>query len=63
MLTTTAAAAKLKVTRRRVIALITAGRLRASKFGNVYMIEEKSLADVRVRKPGRPKGKLAKGKL
>jgi len=41
MLTTLEAAKKLKVTRQRIIALIKKGRLKASKFGKAWMIEEK----------------------
>jgi excisionase family DNA binding protein len=37
-LTTKEAAEKLGITPRRVVALVTAGRLPASKFGRDYMI-------------------------
>jgi excisionase family DNA binding protein len=53
-LTTSQAAAKLKVTTRRVIALIEAGRLPATKFGHAYMIGESDLKLVQNRKTGRP---------
>jgi excisionase family DNA binding protein len=54
-LTTLEAAARLGVSRRRVIALIEAGRLPATKFGKAYMIKEKDLELVKDRKVGRPK--------
>ena len=54
-LTTLEAAEKLGVTRRRVLALILAGRLPAQKFGRDYMIKEKDLKLVENRKVGRPK--------
>ena len=57
MPTTADAAAKLKAMTGRAIALIRSGRLGASKIGRDWMIEEKALAAVRVRKPGRPKGR------
>lgn len=44
----------LKVSPRRVCALITAGRLKATKFGRDYMICYQDLDAVRDRKPGRP---------
>jgi excisionase family DNA binding protein len=55
-LTTDQAGKILGVTVRRVRALIEAGRLPASKFGKVWMINKKDLKKVAVRKPGRPKG-------
>ena len=55
-LTTQAAAAeKLGVSVRRVQQLVKAGRLPAQVFGGSLMIEEKDLALVAERKPGRPK--------
>ncbi len=54
-LSTTQAAERLNVSRRRVIALIEQGKLPAEKFSNVYMINEKVLALVENRKGGRPK--------
>ncbi|MDQ3489742.1 MAG: helix-turn-helix domain-containing protein [Acidobacteriota bacterium] len=54
-LSTTQAAERLNVSRRRVIALIEQGKLPAEKFSNVYMINEKDLALVENRKAGRPK--------
>jgi len=40
---------------RRVQALTTDGRLPAQKIGNSYVIRDKDLELVKVRKPGRPK--------
>lgn len=54
MLTTKDAAAALGITPRRVIALITAGRLPATKIGRDWIIEEAALESVRERKQGRP---------
>jgi excisionase family DNA binding protein len=56
-LTTDQAAESLGVTRSRIIAMINAGRLKASKFGTQWVIDQKDLAKVRNRKPGRPKKK------
>jgi excisionase family DNA binding protein len=53
-LTTQQAAGKLGVTRRRVLAMIKAGRLKGEKFGRDWMIDSADLAAVRHRKPGRP---------
>ena len=58
-MTTREAAAELGVTTRRVIALITAGRLKARRVqtqrGPVYIIRIADLEAVRIRKAGRPK--------
>lgn len=54
-LTTAQAAARLGVTPWRVYALIRSGRLPASKWGRDWMIAEKDLERVKVRKPGRPR--------
>jgi excisionase family DNA binding protein len=54
-LTTKQAAERLGITPRRVQALVTAGRLPAQKFGRDYMIREKDLKLVEIRKVGRPK--------
>jgi excisionase family DNA binding protein len=54
-LTTKEAAQKLGITPRRVVALVTAGRLPAQKFGRDYMIKEADLKLVGDRKVGRPK--------
>lgn len=53
-LTTKQASEILGVSRRRVIALIEQGKLKARKFSNVYMIAPKDLEAVRERKNGRP---------
>ncbi|MBA2703133.1 MAG: helix-turn-helix domain-containing protein [Blastocatellia bacterium] len=55
-LTTPEAAARLKITPRRVRALIGAGQLPADKKGRDYFIDPKDLALVKNRKPGRPRG-------
>lgn len=57
LLTTTEAAAELGVTRRRVVAMIDSGILRAEKFGTQWLIRPADLAKVGDRKPGRPKAK------
>jgi excisionase family DNA binding protein len=54
MLTTKQAAVKLHVTRRRVLALISSGRLPAKKVGRDWTIAEKAIALIKDRKPGRP---------
>lgn len=53
-LTTKQASEILGVSRRRVIALIEQGKLKARKFSNVYIIAPKDLEAVRERKTGRP---------
>lgn len=53
-LTTKQASEILGVSRRRVIALIEQGKLKARKFSNVYMIAPKDLDAVRERRSGRP---------
>jgi len=55
VLTTRDAAARLGVTPRRVVALIHARRLPAQRFGPVWLIRERDLAKVAVRRPGRPR--------
>lgn len=54
-LTTMQVAERLGVTRRRVLALIEAGRLPAEKFGRDYMIREADLKLIENRKVGRPR--------
>ena len=54
-LTAEQAGEKLGITDRRVRALIKAGRLPAVKHGHVWLIMEKDLKKVAVRKPGRPR--------
>jgi excisionase family DNA binding protein len=58
LLTTKDAADRLGVTAVRVYQLIREGRLPAKKLGRDYVINERDLARVKDRKPGRP----AKGK-
>jgi excisionase family DNA binding protein len=58
VLTTAEAAERLGISPRRVLELIQGGRLPAKPFGNTYMINEKDLALVEDRRPGRPR-KLA----
>jgi len=54
-LTTKQVAERLGITPRRVQALVTAGRLPAQKIGRDYLIKEKDLKLVEIRKVGRPK--------
>ena len=54
------AARILQVSTRRVRALITAGRLPASKVGRDYFINEADLALVKIRKTGRPPGRATR---
>ncbi|MFN0088559.1 MAG: helix-turn-helix domain-containing protein [Blastocatellia bacterium] len=54
VITTKEAAERLGITQRRINALIKAGKLPAQIFGGSWMIEEKDLALVADRKPGRP---------
>ena len=61
LLTTSEAAERLGVTRWRVSQLINDGRLKAEKYGQIYLISEKDLVTVAERKNGRPpKEKLSK---
>jgi excisionase family DNA binding protein len=64
MLSVVQAAAELGITRRRVNALIVAGRLPAEKVGSYYVIRRADLAKVKDRRPGRPpaKGRSAKAR-
>lgn len=55
VISTAEAAKRLGVTANRVRALIDAKRLKATKFGNVWMIDPKDLEAVKSRKPGRPR--------
>ena len=52
---TKAAAERLGVSRDRVLALIHAKRLPATKLGRDWFINPKDLAKVKDRKPGRPR--------
>ena len=54
LLTTADAARELGVSKRRVQALIAAGRLKAERFGFLWMIDSRDLEAVRHRPPGRP---------
>ncbi len=53
-ITTNEAASMLGVTRQRVLQLIQGGRLKAAKFGNVYMIRRGDLAHIEEKPMGRP---------
>jgi len=53
-LTTAQAAGRLGVSVRRVLALIAAGRLAATRYGSAWLIAPAALAAVATRKPGRP---------
>ena len=53
-ISTRAAAAELGVSPRRILALITAGRLHATRLGRIWLIAPADLDAVRVRLPGRP---------
>ena len=55
VISTAEAAKRLGVTANRVRALIDAKRLKATKLGNVWLIDPKDLEAVRQRKPGRPR--------
>ncbi len=58
-ITTNEAASVLGVTRQRVLQLIQDGRLKAEKFGNVYVIRRGDLAHIEEKPMGRPpKAKL-----
>ncbi len=53
-ITTNEAAGVLGVTRQRVLQLIQDGRLKAEKFGNVYMIRRGDLENIQALPMGRP---------
>jgi excisionase family DNA binding protein len=57
ILTTAQAAARLGVSVRRIQAMISAGRLAATRFGAVWVITPAALKAVAVRRPGRPTGR------
>jgi len=57
---TTEAAKRLKVSPRRVAAMITGGIIRASKVGKTWIIEESEIA--RVQKLPRPTGRPRKNR-
>ncbi len=54
MLTTPEVAERLRVSVRRVLALIEAGRLPSQQYGRDHLIREADLKLVANRKPGRP---------
>lgn len=56
-ITASQAAEELGVTHRRVLAMIQAGRLKAQKLGNMWVIRRADLDAVRDRSPGRPPSK------
>ena len=55
IISTTEAAKRLGVTADRVRKMIEAKRLKATKFGNVWMIDPKDLDALKDRKVGRPR--------
>ena len=55
IISTAEAAKRLGVTADRVRKMIEAKRLKATKFGNVWMIDPKDLDAVKDRKVGRPR--------
>jgi excisionase family DNA binding protein len=55
IISTAEAAKRLNVTPDRVRKMIEAKRLKATKFGNVWMIDPKDLDAVKDRKVGRPR--------
>jgi len=55
IITTTEAAKRLGVTPDRVRKMIEAKRLKATKLGNVWVIDPKDLDAVKDRKVGRPR--------
>jgi len=55
IITTTEAAKRLGVTADRVRKMIDAKRLKATKLGNVWVIDPKDLEAVKDRKVGRPR--------
>jgi excisionase family DNA binding protein len=54
MLTSSEAAAKLGISRRRMLAIIATGRVPTVRVGTMHLIDPADLAKVRERKPGRP---------
>lgn len=54
LLTTKEVAEKLGVTRWRVNKMIQSKRLKAEKFGQIFLVKESDLKEVLVRKTGRP---------
>lgn len=63
VLTVTEVATRLGISNRRVVALISSGRLPAEKLGPIYTIKESDIHLIEDRKPGRPpKPDKTKGK-
>jgi excisionase family DNA binding protein len=54
LLTTAEVAVRLGVHRTRINVLIREGRLPAQQFGRAYLVNEKDLKLVEIRKTGRP---------
>ncbi len=59
MLTTPEVAKRLKISTRRVLALIESGRLPSQQFGRDHVIKESDLKLVADRQTGRPPGKVS----
>lgn len=55
LISVTEAAKRLNVTSTRIRAMISSGRLKATKVGNVWVINPKDLEAVKNRKVGRPR--------
>jgi len=60
LLSTAEVAAKLGITPRRVTALITAGKLRATRVGHAWVIIPSDLTGIQDRAQGWPKGRSRK---
>lgn len=62
LISTGEAAKRLGVSRQRVVAMIGAGILKATKVGRAFVIDEAALEEPRVkqRPPGRPSGRKPK---
>lgn len=60
LLSTVEAAERLGVTSRRIVALITSGKLRATRVGRSWVIKASDLAAVQDRPQGWPKGRPRK---
>lgn len=57
LISTAEAARRLNVTPRRILALISAGRLAATKVGRDWLIAESALTALANRKPGNHTGR------
>jgi len=62
LISTKDAAARLKLSARRVQELVKQGRIPAQLIGGVYLIDHRDLALVKDRKTGRPRKKAAEKK-